>query len=356
MPKTVSFITLGCKVNQYDSQAMLESFLEHGYQHTDDPYKADVCVINTCTVTGTGDKKSMQLIRRSIRMNPNGELIIAGCLAQRLGEKLLDTGARLIIGNQHRGEVVSLFEQSIRDNTRISAVESMVQVPYEPLHIHSHEGHTRAVMKIQEGCNRHCTYCIIPSVRGNIRSRSLDDIQAEASDLASAGFRELVLTGIHLTSYGYDLDHRPLLSDAVQAACVPGIQRIRLGSLEPGIAQESFIEALKNCGPLCPQFHLALQSGSDAVLRRMKRGYNTEQFMAAVRRIRKVWPLAAFTTDVIVGFPAKPKKNSRKHLLFAQMLDSHVYMCFPIAPGKEHRQPRCPNRSPSMLSQNVYSV
>lgn len=332
MLKTVSFTTLGCKVNQYDTQAMLELFEQHGYSPVSGNAPADVYVVNTCTVTGSGDKKSMQLIRRCRRRNPQAELVVCGCLAQRMGAELLSTGARLILGNQYRGQVVSLLEEAVRDNVQKVAVKDIQNVPYEPLSIHAHEGHTRAVMKIQEGCDNRCTYCIIPSVRGNIRSRTLEDIHKEAIALADAGFQELVLTGIHLTSYGRDLEGRPSLADAMKAACVPGISRIRLGSLEPRVANEAFVVQAKRMPQLCPQFHLALQSGSDSVLRRMKRGYNTTQFMEAVNRIREAWPDAAFTTDVIVGFPGETEQEFQETLDFCRKVGFSRLHVFPFSP------------------------
>ena len=330
--KTVCFTTLGCKVNQYDTQAMLEQFELHGYEAARPGAAADVYVVNTCTVTGTGDKKSMQIIRRCRRRNPQAELVVTGCLAQRMGEKLRETGARLILGTQFRAQVVELLEKAVVEQSQIVAVDSIEGVAYEPLTIHSHEGHTRAVMKIQEGCDNHCTYCIIPSVRGNIRSRKLDSIREEAEALAAAGFQELVLTGIHLTSYGRDLEGRPSLAEAVRAACVDGVSRVRLGSLEPRVASEAFVEALSALPQLCPQFHLALQSGSDAVLRRMKRGYNTTQFLAAAERIRRAWPDAAFTTDVIVGFPGETEEEFLETMRFCETIGFARMHVFPFSP------------------------
>ncbi len=344
--KTVSFTTLGCKVNQYDSQAMLEQFEQHGYAAARPGTAADVYVVNTCTVTGTGDKKSMQIIRRCRRRNPQAELIVTGCLAQRMGENLRETGARLILGNQYRAQVVELLEKAVAEGTQIVAVENVEGVPYEPLSIHNHEGHTRAVMKIQEGCDNHCTYCIIPSVRGTIRSRPLEAIREEAKALAKAGFQELVLTGIHLTSYGRDLEGRPSLADAVKAACVEGITRIRLGSLEPRVANDAFVAALKDMPELCPQFHLALQSGSDSVLRRMKRGYNTTQFMAAVERIRAAWPTAAFTTDVIVGFPGETEEEFEETLQFSKAVGFARMHVFPFSPRETTPAAEMPDQIP----------
>lgn len=344
--KTVSFTTLGCKVNQYDSQAMLEQFEQHGYAAAKPGTAADVYVVNTCTVTGTGDKKSMQIIRRCRRRNPQAELIVTGCLAQRLGEDLRETGARLILGNQYRAQVVELLEKAVAEGTQIVAVENVEGVPYEMLSIHNHEGHTRAVMKIQEGCDNHCTYCIIPSVRGTIRSRPLEAIREEAEALAKAGFQELVLTGIHLTSYGRDLEGRPSLAQAVKAACVNGITRIRLGSLEPRVANDAFVAALKVMPQLCPQFHLALQSGSDSVLRRMKRGYNTTQFMAAVDRIRAAWPTAAFTTDVIVGFPGETEEEFEETLAFSKAVGFARMHVFPFSPRETTPAAEMPDQIP----------
>jgi len=347
--KTVSFTTLGCKVNQYDSQAMLEQFEQHGYAAAKPGSAADVYVVNTCTVTGTGDKKSMQIIRRCRRRNPQAELIVTGCLAQRLGEELRETGARLILGNQYRAQVVELLEKAISEDTQIVAVENVEGVQYEPLSIHNHEGHTRAVMKIQEGCDNHCTYCIIPSVRGTIRSRSIQAIREEAEALAAAGFQELVLTGIHLTSYGRDLEGRPSLADAVKAACVDGVTRIRLGSLEPRVANDAFVEALRDMPQLCPQFHLALQSGSDSVLRRMKRGYNTTQFMAAVERIRAAWPTAAFTTDVIVGFPGETEEEFEETLRFSKAVGFARMHVFPFSPRETTPAAEMPDQIPEYV-------
>lgn len=332
MSKTIAATTLGCKVNQYDTEAMLEAFERRGYRVVENRAPADVYLINTCTVTGTGDKKSMQLIRRCRRRNPQAELIVAGCLAQRMGEELRETGARLILGTQYRSRVAELLEKAVAENAQIVAVEEIEGAPYEPLLIRGHEGHTRAVMKIQEGCDNRCTYCIIPSVRGNVRSRPLASVEEEAAALARAGFRELVLTGIHLTSYGRDLEGRPGLAEAVKAACAPGVERVRLGSLEPRVATEAFVRELSRLKPVCPQFHLALQSGSDEVLRRMKRGYNARQFREAVQRLRAVFPEAAFTTDVIVGFPGETEEEFAQTEAFCREIGFARLHVFPFSP------------------------
>lgn len=311
----VAFHTLGCKVNQYDSEAMLELFLKAGYTAVPFNEKADVYVVNTCTVTGTGDKKSLQISRRTLRLHPESQLIITGCLAQRMGKELLQMGARLVIGTQNRAQVVTLFEKAMAENLQICAVEALENAIYEPLAVFKQEERTRATLKIQEGCDRHCTYCIIPSVRGPIRSRPLEAVVKEAAALSENGYPELVLTGIHLSSYGRDLEADVDLADAVLALnALPRVKRIRLGSLEPNLITDSFMQKLSKAKKLCPQFHPALQSGSDPVLARMGRRYNMQMFLTAVSLIRKYYPHAALTTDIIAGFPGETEEEHMETL------------------------------------------
>lgn len=313
--KKAAFYTLGCKVNQYDTQAMRERFQEAGYAIVPFDDRADVYVINTCTVTGTGDKKSMQAIRRSARKNPAAHIVVTGCLAQRAADTLRLPGVRLILGTQRRGEVVQLLEEAEASGETLIAVEGLRRAPFEALTVHAHEGHTRATMKIQEGCDRYCAYCIIPYVRGPIRSRPLAEIRREAQALCDAGFRELVLTGIHLTSYGRDLRDGTTLADAIRAAHdAKGALRIRLGSLEPVIVTQGFIEALQGMPKVCPQFHLALQSGSDAVLQRMRRRYTSGEYLRACRMLREAFPGCALTTDVMTGFPGETEQEFEETL------------------------------------------
>ena len=308
--KKAAFHTLGCKVNQYDTQAMLERFAQAGYAVVPFDDAADVYVINTCTVTGTGDKKSMQAIRRCARKNPEAHIVVTGCLAQRAADTLRLPGVRLILGTQRRGEVVELLHQAEASGETLIAVEGLRRAPFEALTVHAHEGHTRATMKIQEGCDRYCAYCIIPYVRGPIRSRPLGEIRREAEELCAAGFRELVLTGIHLTSYGRDLKDGTTLVDAIRAAHdAKGALRIRLGSLEPVIVTPEFVEALRGMPKVCPQFHLALQSGSDAVLHRMRRRYTAGEYLQACSMLREAFPGCALTTDVMTGFPGETEQE-----------------------------------------------
>lgn len=315
--KTVAFHTLGCKVNQYDTQAMRERFELAGYQTVGFEAAADVYVVNTCTVTGTGDKKSMQTIRRCHRQNPEAAIVVTGCLAQRAADGLALPGVRLVLGTQRRAEVVELLEQALCQDCALIAVDTLRRAPFENLTVHANEGHTRATMKIQEGCDRFCSYCIIPSVRGPIRSRSLDGIRLEARSLADAGFAEVVLTGIHLTSYGKDMGGEITLTDAIRVVHeIDGIRRIRLGSLEPVIVTPAFVEELKGLPKVCHQFHLALQSGSDTVLMRMRRRYTSGEFLAACTMLREAFDDCALTTDVMTGFPGETEEE------FAQTMET----------------------------------
>ena len=348
---TVAFHTLGCKVNQYDTQAMLELFRAAGYTIVPFHGDADIYVVNTCTVTGTGDKKSMQLTRRLRREHPESHIILCGCLAQRKGEELLDTGARLILGTQRRGEVVTLLEQAVREDRQICAVDALTTAtPFEELTITDQEEHTRATLKIQEGCNNHCTYCIIPSVRGPIRSRTLADVAAEARRLAEAGFCELVLTGIHLSSYGKDLQDGSTLLDAIQAVQdVPGVKRIRLGSLEPTIATAEFSARLAQMDKVCPQFHLALQSGSDTVLARMARRYNSRMYLDAVDNLRAAFPHAAFTTDVLTGFPGETEEEYQQTRRMIETVGYAKIHVFPYSQREGTKAAVMPNQLPNAL-------
>lgn len=314
--KTIAVHTLGCKVNQYDSQAMLELFERAGYLSVAADREADVYLVNTCTVTGTGDQKSLKLIRRLHREHPEAKLIVAGCLSQRDARSVLLPGVALVIGNRARARVVELFERALAEGAPIDAVASLRDAPFEPLRVARSEGRTRAVLKIQEGCDRYCAYCVIPSVRGPVRSMPLDEVEREARILAGEGYLELVLTGIHLASYGRGT--ADTLADAVERAHgVPGIARIRLGSLEPLIADEAFCRRLSALNKLCPQFHLSLQSGSDDVLRAMKRRYTTAEYLRAVELLRAHFPGCAVTTDVLCGFPGETDAQAEETERFA---------------------------------------
>ena len=316
--RTISTCTLGCKVNQYDTEAMLEAFERAGYVAVPFREPADVCLVNTCTVTGTGDQKSLKMIRRAARLNPDCAVVVCGCLAQRDAEALLAMdNVRLVIGVQRRSEVVALLERALAEGARLNAVAPLTGAGFEKLFVSRHEGKTRATMKIQEGCDRYCSYCIIPSVRGPVRSMPLSDVRAEAERLAAAGYREIVVTGIHLASYGRGTGET--LLDAVRAVHgAPGVKRVRLGSLEPVVATDEFARALSEMPGLARQFHLSLQSGSAEVLKRMRRRYTPEEYRRAVENLRRHMPDCAITTDVIVGFPGETDEEFQQTLDFVR--------------------------------------
>lgn len=307
--KRIACITLGCKVNEYDTQAMRESFERHGWKSVPFDEEADVYLVNTCTVTSTGDSKSLKTIRRAAREHPKADIIVTGCLAQKDADAVKLPGVRVVIGSAHRSEIYKLYERSLQTDETVCAVGSLKNTPFEKLTVTGHEDRTRAVLKIQEGCDRFCTYCIIPFVRGPVRSMPIEDIEMEAARLASAGYAEIVLTGIHMASYGRDSG--ATLADAINAACRPeGVRRVRLGSLEPVTVTDEFIEKTRGNAKLCPQFHLALQSGSADILRAMRRRYTPDEYREAVARLREAFPGCAITTDVLCGFPGETEEHA----------------------------------------------
>lgn len=343
--RTIAVHTLGCKVNQYDSEAMLECFERAGYAAVEFSDAADVYLINTCTVTGTGDSKSMKLIRRVHRERPESDIIVAGCLAQRDAEKVLLEGVRLVIGVQKRQQVVQLYEQAVAEGRSVNAVEALKNIPFEQLFVSRHEGRTRATMKIQEGCDRYCAYCIIPSVRGPVRSMPVCEVRREAERLAEAGYRELVVTGIHLGSYGRGTEET--LIDAIRAVHdAPGVRRVRMGSIEPVTVTEEFAREIANMPGVCRQFHLSMQSGSAGVLKRMRRRYAPEEYMAAVERIRAVMPDAAITTDVIAGFPGETRAEHEETLAFVERVGFARIHVFPYSRRSGTIADQMPNQVP----------
>ncbi|MDO5021813.1 MAG: tRNA (N(6)-L-threonylcarbamoyladenosine(37)-C(2))-methylthiotransferase MtaB [Eubacteriales bacterium] len=328
--KTVAFYTLGCKVNQYDSEAMLDEFIKEGFTELEADKKADVYVINTCVVTNTGERKSLQMVRRCRKINPEAFIIIAGCLAQREADNLLNKGADLVIGNSRRKDIVKLYKKALMQKQGLSAVESIKKADFEPLSVENYSHKTRAILKIQEGCDRFCTYCIIPYVRGGIRSRKLQSIIKESSNFIAQGYKEIVLTGIHLSSYGKDLKDLSLI-DAIRAAAQDGLYRLRLGSLEPVAITEEFVKSLSQIPSICPQFHLSLQSGSDSVLKRMGRRYSTEEFKNAVALLRKYFKDPAITTDIICGFPGETEEEHMQSLEFVKEIQFAKVHVFPYS-------------------------
>ena len=329
--KTISAYTLGCKVNQYDTEAMLESFERAGYRSVPFPEAADVYLINTCTVTGTGDQKSLKTVRRMAREHPGCAIVVAGCLAQRAAEQILEMdNVRLVVGVQRRAEVVELLERALAEDTAINAVAPLKGAPFERLFVTRHEGKTRAPMKIQEGCDRYCAYCIIPSVRGPVRSMPLDDVRAEARRLGEAGYREIVVTGIHLASYGRGTGDR--LIDAIQAVHgAPGVARVRLARWSRAWRTTRSPRRWRGCRGWRGSFTFRLQSGSASVLRRMNRRYTPEEYFAACEALRRHMPDCAITTDVITGFPGETEEESPRRRRSSSAAASRASTCSPIS-------------------------
>ena len=347
--KRVAAYTLGCKVNQYDTEAMLESFERAGYTAVPFNEEADVYIVNTCTVTGTGDQKSMKTIRRLARLHPDCAIVAAGCLTQREPEKLLALdNVRLAVGVQRRSEAVELLEQAIREDTKISAVTPLKGAGFENLFVSRHEGKTRATMKIQEGCDRYCSYCIIPFVRGPVRSMEMDALRKEAKRLADAGYREIVVTGILIAGFGRGTDYS--LIDAVRAVHdTPGVERVRLGSLEPVAADDAFAKAVSEMPNAAHQFHLSLQSGSASVLRRMNRRYTPDEYFAACENLRRYMPDAAITTDIIVGFPGETEAEFEETIAFAKKCGLARLHVFPYSRRSGTVADRMPDQVPESV-------
>lgn len=342
--KSVAFLTLGCKVNSYETNGMEQLFLKAGYELKEFSQKADVYVINTCTVTNMADRKSRQMLHRARKNNPDAVIAAVGCYVQAAYEEVeKDEAIDIVIGNNQKAKIVELinsyFEGQQPENIgERGAVEDFNSFQeYEELSIDRAGDKTRAYIKIQDGCNQFCSYCIIPYVRGRIRSRKENDILDEIRLLSGKGYKEVVLTGIHLSSYGVDLlgetsftklKGRPLLELIQKIDMTEGIERIRLGSLEPRIITEEMAEGLADIKKLCPHFHLSLQSGCDETLKRMNRKYNTKEYLEKVELLRKYFDRPAVTTDIIVGFPGETEEEfeqTKKFMEACAFSDVHIF-------------------------------
>lgn len=318
----VAFHTLGCKVNQYETQAMRRQLESAGYETTEflpEQTMADVLVINSCTVTGESDRKLRQFLRRCRRTLPKAVIVLCGCMSQAYPDVAASfPEVDIVLGNAVRSDLLPKLEEYLVEKQPIYCVPPH-STQYEPLEIDAFQGRTRAFVKIQDGCNRFCSYCIIPYARGRVRSRQPADITAELTRLAANGYKEVVLVGINLTAYGQDLGLT--IADAVDAACaVEGLKRVRLGSLEPDFITDKVIARMKAQPKLCPQFHLALQSGCDATLKRMNRHYTTAEYADLCARLRHHFPDCALTTDVMVGFPGETPEEFEESCRFVESI------------------------------------
>ncbi|MBQ1193742.1 MAG: tRNA (N(6)-L-threonylcarbamoyladenosine(37)-C(2))-methylthiotransferase MtaB [Lachnospiraceae bacterium] len=323
--KKVALHNLGCKVNTYETDAMTQSLKEHGYEIVPFEEGADIYIINTCSVTNIADRKSRQMLHKAKKMNPSAIVVATGCYVQTAGEEILaDKSIDLVIGNNNKSHIVDILEGYIADkNKNIVLNDLSHETIYEDMNMTTLTEHTRAFIKIQDGCNQFCTYCIIPYARGRIRSRSLEDIEREVKELSNNGYREIVLTGIHLSSYGKDKkDVGITLIDAIEkVAATEGIERVRLGSLEPMIITDEFLSKLKEIPEFCPHFHLSLQSGCEEILKKMNRHYTPDMYYERCKLIRKYFDNPAITTDVIVGFPGETAENFEECRRFLEKVD-----------------------------------
>lgn len=365
----VAFLTLGCKVNTYETNAMETLFVKSGYELVDFSEEADIYIVNTCTVTNMADRKSRQMLHKAKKKNPNAIVIAAGCYVQAAGESVKeDMAVDLIIGNNKKGNVVEAVEEYMKSNG-IEVLNNFTpqiytEKHYEKLEIDTSGELTRASIKIQDGCNQFCSYCIIPFARGRVRSREEEDILSEVKRLAQSGCQEVVLTGIHLSSYGVDLEPwnsqekkydfialegKPLLHLMSEISKIDGVERIRLGSLEPRIITESFISELAKLEKVCPHFHLSLQSGCDETLLRMNRHYTTEEFENNVGIIRKYYEDPAITTDIIVGFPGETEEEFEKTKKFLERIQFSQMHVFKYSVRKGTKAENMPGQIPEQL-------
>ena len=364
--RTIAFHNLGCKVNSYETDAMAQKCIEKGYKIVDFEQKADIYVVNTCSVTNIADRKSRQMLHKAKKQNPDSVVVAVGCFVQANPEEVAkDEAIDLIVGNNKKKDLFEIVEEylnqkSVSKDLEGTTVTDIHHCDYEELKINKSEEHSRVFVKIQDGCDRYCTYCIIPYVRGNLRSRKPEDVVREIKEIAANGYREVVITGIHLSSYGKDFlkDGKPSLDYSGNADYlinllkdineIEGIDRIRIGSFEPMILSEDFVSKLSKITKLCPHFHISLQSGCDSVLKRMNRHYDTKEFYEKTVLLREYFPGCALTTDVIVGFPGETEEEfntTYDYLTKIKFFETHI---FPYS----RRKGTVADRMPGQLTMN----
>ena len=331
--RKAAFHNLGCKVNSYETEAMQQLLEDAGYEIVPFREGADVYIINTCSVTNVADRKSRQMLHRAKKMNPSAAVVAVGCYVQAAGAELKkDEAVDLIVGNNQKKDLVQILDDYFADHENSGEILDIGHSQeYEELHIRRIADHTRAFIKVQDGCNQFCSYCIIPYTRGRVRSRRPEDIEHEVRGIAEAGYKEIVLTGIHLSSYGVDFKDEQkenLLTLIKRLDQIPGIERLRLGSLEPRIVTREFAKELARLRTICPHFHLSLQSGCDATLKRMNRRYNAAEYQACCEILREEFDNPAITTDVIVGFPGETEEEfaeTERFLKAIHFYEMHIF-------------------------------
>ena len=350
----VAFCSLGCKVNQYETNAMAQKFIEHGYSVVDFEEPADIYIVNTCTVTSIADKKSRQMLRRAKEHNENSIVVACGCYAQVAAkeiEKIEDVN--LVIGNNEKNDIIEIIEKYRADN-KVNEIVSdvMYKEEYVEFGPTTYTEKTRAVIKVQDGCDRFCSYCLIPFARGHIRSRSIDNVIEEVKKVVDDGFKEVVITGIHVASYGRDFKDGTTLIDLLEKINeVEGLQRIRLSSIEPIIMTDDFIERLSKLDKICDHFHLSLQSGCTETLKRMNRRYTAEEFFEATNRLRAKFPNAALTTDIIVGFPGETVEEFNETYEFLKKIKFYHMHVFKYSPRRGTKAAVMPNQVDSKIKE-----
>lgn len=340
MTKKVAFHNLGCKVNSYEMDVMLQSLKDKGYEIVPFEEKADIYIVNTCTVTNIADRKSRQMLHKAKKTNPEGIVVAVGCYVQSDTEGAkADDAVDLLIGNNRKKDLVRILENYMNGVEEDAVIDINHTDEYEEMKLTGTQEHTRAYIKIQDGCNQFCSYCLIPFARGRVRSRKSEDIVEEITGLAKAGYQEFVLTGIHISSYGIDFEEKgraiygaetnwQLLKLLEEVDAIPGVSRLRLGSLEPRLITEEFAQGIGRLKTLCPHFHLSLQSGSEATLKRMNRHYTPEEFRRGVELLRKTFEHPAVTTDVIVGFPQESEEEFEETRRFLEEIcfyEMHIF-------------------------------
>lgn len=353
MTNTFNIITLGCKVNQYESEAVEELFIKKGYEKVS--ANADIYVINTCTVTNMSDRKSRQMISRARRDNPNAVVAVMGCYSQVKPEEVASIeGVDIVLGSRNKENVVEHCEDILQNKEAIDKIIAPSESKtFEELQISNQTEMTRAYLKIQDGCNMYCSYCLIPYARGNIVSRDIESIVEESKRLANNNFKEIVLTGIHVSSYGKDIDDELSLIDVIEAVAeVEGIERIRLSSMEPRHISLEFLERMKATKKACDHFHLSLQSGSDDILKAMNRKYDTVIYKQKVEEIRQVFPNAGITTDIIVGFPGETEENHKQTMEYAEEIKFSKMHLFKYSPREGTRAAKMSNQIDGKTKKN----
>ena len=350
----VAFFSLGCKVNQYETNAMAQKFIENGFLVVDFEESADVYIVNTCTVTSIADRKSRQMLRRAKEHNKDAIVVACGSYAQVAAKEIEEIDeVDLVIGNNEKKDIIKIIEE-YRNNKENKEIVSdvMYKEEYVEFGPTTYTEKTRAVIKVQDGCDRFCSYCLIPFARGHIRSRAIDNVIEEVEKIVEDGFKEVVITGIHVASYGRDFKDGTTLIDLLEKInAVEGLQRIRLSSIEPVIMTDDFIERLSKLDKVCDHFHLSLQSGCTETLKRMNRRYTADEFMEATQRLRAKFPNAALTTDVIVGFPGETDEEFEKTYEFLKKIKFYHMHVFKYSPRKGTKAAVMPNQIDSKIKE-----